>query len=286
MRFFLDTADVDYIKNLLGHFATHGVEFQNIAGVTTNPNAMSKVGATSFEQFVKQTREVVALMESITDPQYDIFLKEVFVQIPRSDMTTGEIIRFVDFCIENLQSENVAVGIKIPPYPNVLNNLDEIFTAVNGGHGAIFNVTGVADAGTALMALSYPEVEYVSIIPGRMKEVGIDYAAHCVYPRLACITDYQKLIAGSMRTVDQVFETVSFGMIPTIGTRVWDIFEEEDFVRLNDKVQPSGEQLTRFANGDYNFAPLTSQANTDLSLAFFEQMDNLGTQLYEEMFKS
>ena len=60
----------------------------------------------------------------------------------------------------------MTVGMKIPPYQEILTNLEELNKTV------LTNVTGVSDHATALKCITC-DVNYVSIIPGRMDKVGI-----------------------------------------------------------------------------------------------------------------
>ena len=64
--------------------------------------------------------------------------------------------------------------MKIPPYNEFLNISEELNQKV------LTNVTGVSDHATAMKCISYG-VNYVSIIPGRMEEVGIDAVSLMTY---------------------------------------------------------------------------------------------------------
>ena len=90
------------------------------------------------------------------------------------------------------------------------------------------NVTGTADCSTALMSLSYG-VRYVSIIPGRMEEKGIDAKNQIAYLNQRK-KDNSEIITGSMRTLDGLKWAFEYGTVPTIGTKVWDLILEKDYV--------------------------------------------------------
>jgi hypothetical protein len=99
---------------------------------------------------------------------------------------------------------------------------------------------------------------------------------------------YQKIIAGSMRTVEGLRNAIVRGTVPTIGARVWDKM-------LNPSARTGQPDLTDFprlwTNTDNDFrnelagfthAPFIEDANYQLSAAFFDQMNKLGEPIYKE----
>ena len=132
------------------------------------------------------------------------------------------------------------------------------------------NVTGLADCGTALSCMTYG-VDYVSIIPGRMEEVGIVADDHLKF--LLKRNSDTKVITGSMRTIDGLARAVKYDTIPTIGTRVW------------DKIANKSLDIGTLSEQDPLFSPHIDSRNTDLSVSFFHQMDTLGMKAYEEFVK-
>ena len=161
------------------------------------------------------------------------------------------------------------VGMKIAPYVEMLELNYELKKKID------LNVTGTADCSTALLALSYG-VRYVSIIPGRMEEKGVD-----AKKQIAFISqrkkDNSEIITGSMRTLDGLKWAFEYGTVPTIGTRVWDLIIENE--QVNKFIYDSIELEP------INFSPHIDINMTKLSEDFFIEMNNLGSKTYEEIKK-
>lgn len=269
--FYIDTADLEYIKRLSDTFTNMGLG-DKILGVTTNPNALNKVNATTKSTFETHIGKLARLLDDVDG------LIELHTQIPNSLMNMDQILDYIRYVEEIVHdnSEHVQVVFKIPPYPSQLAKIHRTFQNT----GIAFNVTGVADVGTALHALSYTEVSFVSLIPGRMNEVGIDYKEHCLWTTRARRQYYQRIIAGSMRTIDQVWDAFNLGMVPTIGTKVWDLFYENP-----DQFEGFGNEASFLhMEPEGLFAPKIDDSNTQLSTDFFNQMDELGRPIYDELF--
>jgi hypothetical protein len=132
------------------------------------------------------------------------------------------------------------------------------------------NVTGVSDVGTALFSSSY-NVNYVSVIPGRMEEVGVNAKAHLIYLMNANLNGAD-IISGSMRTIEGLKWVSVLGTIPTIGERVWNEMLDTgfNFMDLNS-FYPRDIKMSANA-----FAPFKDEVNEKLSVDFFIQMDECG----------
>ena len=117
--------------------------------------------------------------------------------------------------------------MKIPPFQNVLEYVDEYNQYV------ITNVTGLADSSTALKCCTY-DVGYVSIIPGRMEEVGIDAKSAIAFVN-QCNFGNTQIITGSQRTTEQIIYSFYLDTVPTIVEKCWsDIFQGDNFQRILD----------------------------------------------------
>lgn len=271
--FFIDTADVNYIRELWSKIKDK-VDPKLVRGITTNPNAFFKLGKHRLIEWMETLPELCTVLAEIRGDANGV----VYVQGPNSNMTNSEI----DFYIKMISSRNVGskIGLKIPPYEDVLTKLAKgLYT------GLEINVTGVSDAGTALRCFTYPGVRYVSIIPGRMEEVGIDAKAHLDYVAsrnkidLAAVYGRQEVIAGSMRTIDGLIMTFQHDTVPTIGERVWNEILKDD--NLDKLLNIDYSQV--YCRKDQEFCPQIDAVNTKLSTDFFEQMDNCGKVAYEDL---
>ena len=172
--------------------------------------------------------------------------------------------------ISNLCEDKCKIGMKIPPYREILANVKSYNANV------ITNVTGIADSATALKCCTY-DVAYISIIPGRMEEVGIDAETAIAFVN-QCNFGNTKIITGSQRTTEQIIYSFYLDTVPTIGEKCWnDIFQEDNFQRILDieyKYNQVGE-----------FSPHITEKNINLSLAFFKQMDELGDKAYRDLLE-
>jgi transaldolase len=192
----------------------------------------------------------------------------VYIQGPNSNMTQLEVINYAKK-VSKLSDGNTKIGLKIPPYQHILEIVEELNSIVE------VNVTGLADSSTALKCLTYP-VKYISIIPGRMEESGIDAKSQISFINQSNMGSAE-IIAGSMRTLEGLMWTFQYGTVPTIGEKVWNLILEND-------------NLNKLINIDYSidtttsqFSPSIDNRNYDLSVAFFNQMDDCGKQAYKEL---
>ena len=260
-KYFVDTADIDYIKNLdLAN--KYGREY--MLGVTTNPNAMSKINKFTLKEWESVLPNLCELVSEIRQDDKGL----VHVQAPNSNMTGDQVLEFAEH-IHGFNDGNTKLALKIPPTLTVLKRTEDLQNYMP------VNVTGLSDCCTALSCLSFG-IDYASIIPGRMEEVGINANAH-----LAFVTKRVKsngeVITGSMRTVEGLLNAVKYRTIPTIGTRVWDALVDIDLIEEGDKIEYFNECNVE------RFSPFISQENRDLSVQFFDQMDDLGKKCAEDL---
>lgn len=265
-EFFFDTADLSYIRNAWGKNLSKYFIGKNVVGITTNPNALSKVNCNNLDSMSKLIRESCQLITEIRGDTKGV----VYVQVLNSLMTPKEIVKFAEMAT-HFSDGFTEVGLKIPPFKRALELVDILNDYMD------INVTGVSDCATALKCLSY-NVRYVSLIPGRMEEAGIDAKRQIQYINQRKETGAE-IITGSMRTLDGLEWVIATNTVPTIGTRVFDQI-------LGDK-----DNMKRFVNmwnetmdSDFpeHFSPPVTKDMHDLSEAFFLQMDYLGRHIYEE----
>ena len=272
-EFFIDTADVGYINDTLYLLAREDYEIlKHFKGVTTNPNAMAKVGSHSLAEWMETLSEILRtlLMHKInTGPV------ELHIQLPNTQsITTNEVAAFVNklhglcelFNEEGDFDGKLSFGLKISPL-----QLSQLWDIKDSGF--LVNVTGCADYASILRAASY-EVDYASLIPGRMEERGINANAHMSYLK-SCNLGTTKVITGSMRTVAGLKNAFAFGTIPTIGTRVWDeIFKKRVVFRPTFL-----ESLMLTPSARIEPVLITGESQ-DLTNEFFDSMDDLGLRAY------
>jgi len=253
--FFFDTANIPFIKDTMEKYGSD-IDPKCVRGITTNPNAFSKVNMYHLDEWFTHTVEMSKLIADIRGDNEG----EIHIQAPYSYLEPEVILEYAKM-ISGLTEGKCKVGMKIPPYQKTLEYVDQFNEYV------ITNVTGLADSSTALKCITY-DVGYVSIIPGRMEEVGIDAKSAIAFVN-QCNFGNTQIITGSQRTTEQIIYSFYLNTVPTIGEKCWgDIFQGDNFQRILDieyGYEPVGP-----------FSPTISQDNINLSLAFFEQMDGLG----------
>lgn len=262
-KFFFDTANIDFIKNTLAQLAPH-VNKDLVVGITTNPNTFYKIDKHRLHEWFNHTTKLCQLVTEIRQDNKGV----VYIQVPSSKMTQLEIINYAKK-VSKLSDGNTKIGLKIPPYQHILEIVEELNSIVE------VNVTGLADSSTALKCLTYP-VKYISIIPGRMEEVGIDAKSQISFINQSNMKSAE-IIAGSMRTIEGLMWTFQYGTVPTIGEKVWNLILENDnldkLISLDYTIDTTTSQ----------FSPSIDNRNYDLSVAFFNQMDDCGKQAYNEL---
>jgi transaldolase len=265
-EFFIDTADLEYIEKTWNKLAPF-VSKEDFAGVTTNPSAIAKISVNTIEGMRTRVRKLCELTSKIRNDNLGV----VYVQIPNSNMPVGEVEEYIKLVLD-FSDGQTKVALKIPPYEKYLNMVEKFKDQID------FNVTGVADCATALMSFTY-DVKFVSIIPGRMEERGVNASQQIEYVNKRSGRT-GKIITGSMRTLDGLQRAIQLNTVPTIGTRVFDqiIINDEgikNFVGMWDKQEGPETHL------ETKFSPNTNMEMTKLSVEFFQQMDDLGADLYK-----
>lgn len=266
--FFFDTADTDYIRKTWDDVGSQ-LDPSQVRGITTNPNAFMKIEAHQLGEWEKKLPELCSLVTEIKGDDTGV----VYVQAPRSTMTPEEVISYAQH-ISQFSDGTTKLGLKIPPFQPILEVVDELNKYMET------NVTGLSDCSTALSCLSY-NVRYISLIPGRMEEKGVDAKSHVLFTRRrknegTSLTG--EIIAGSMRTIDGLEWVCNYGTVPTIGTRVWDqIVGNSDIL---SKVATFGKEIVSCR--DLNFSPHIIDVNTQLSVDFFQQMDECGKHAHKD----
>ena len=265
INFFFDTADIKYVKNAWTKLEGT-VDAKHVVGITTNPNAFSKVDMPKLKQWEKHLPRLCETVSKIKGGSGGV----VYVQAPNSEMTPDQVLHWARY-ISQFTDGTTKLGLKIPPFKHILEIVDSLNEIME------VNVTGVADCSTALHCFSYP-VRYVSIIPGRMEEKGIDAQSHVIYANQRRATG-SEIITGSMRTLKGLEWVCALGTVPTIGTKVWDlIFNEMGIEKFNSlNKTPSIKPL--------KLSPEVKTESTDLSLDFFNQMDECGYTVYSEFLQ-
>lgn len=282
-EFFIDTASSEEIKRIWEMFLEGRVGPTSYKGITTNPNALSKIGCNELKELdiiIPSLCKVVSMMRD------GLAGGIVYVQLPNSLMPYNEIFEWATRIAE-LNDGCTMVGLKIPHWTRVLELTDELGEIVE------VNVTGVSDWGTLCKAFQYPGVTYASLIPGRMEEVGIDADLHMAYiNRIRRSHEGQRVIAGSMRTIRGLQSSIIQGTVPTIGTRVWNELMkprfdtgQRDITQFVDLWDNTTWPELDFVGGLITAGghpPRITDANVQLSVDFFKQMDELGANMYEE----
>lgn len=254
--FFFDTANLKFIKETSEKLEGK-IDFKLIRGVTTNPNAFNKIDEPSLFKWVEIAEEIGNFIFDLRQDNKG----EIHIQLPNSTLNIDKAIKFANY-ISELPKDKMTIGMKIPPYVELLKNVDAINDIV------LTNVTGISDHATAMKCISYG-VNYVSIIPGRMEEVGIP-AKELMSYLFQSNHGNTKIISGSMRTLEQLEYTFQLNTVPTIGERVWPLIFEDN-------------NLKNLLNIDYEvefkiseLSPKITDRSIELSSDFFVQMDELG----------
>lgn len=272
--FFFDTADTDAIKKIWDTLGKR-IDSANVLGITTNPNALSKVGCNTLAQF----EELVPRMcETIKEIRGDAAPGIVYVQGPNSLMTEDETLKWAEY-VNQFNTDTHSIGLKIPHFSYLIGLTDHPTL-----QQLYLNVTGVADAATIIKALLNPNIFFASIIPGRMQEQGtIDVEDQLKYLAHQKLHPHQNIIAGSMRTIDGLKQSIHFDTIPTIGTRVWDIIEKDNLWGEFESYWSNRYWNSHDpAHPDADYMPRVSNSTEMVSREFFDGMDILGKDMYAE----
>jgi len=188
MRFFLDTANLDEIRQ--------GVEWGVLAGVTTNPSLIAKEGV----DFSSRIREIAALVEGPVSAE---------VLSTSTDAMVLEARRLFSL------APNVVV--KVPMIPEGIAAVRALCQ-----EGIPTNVTLVFSPQQALLAAA-AGATYVSPFVGRLDDIGEDGSG--LVRDIVEIFDVQgiqtQVIAASLRHPRHVFEAALYGAhVATVPFRV------------------------------------------------------------------
>ncbi len=262
VNFFFDTADESYVKYAWDKLKIV-VNPKYVSGITTNPNAFVKVNMLNLKEWENHLPKLCQVVSDIRNDGEGV----VYVQAPNSNMRAYDVLKWAEH-ISKFNDGQTKLGLKIPPFKPILDVVDELCNIME------INVTGVADCSTALHCFTY-DVRYVSIIPGRMEEKGLDTKSHIRYVNQRKDSKAD-IITGSMRTLEGLRWVSEYGTVPTIGTGVWDlVFGEMGIEEFNslEKVE---------SNNWSKFSPLITEASTKLSVDFFNQMDDCGKTIHTQ----
>jgi len=268
--FFFDTADTDYIRKIWDKLGKY-IDGSSVIGITTNPNALAKVNCDTLEKFETLVPQMTSLVGELRGEGPAGL---VYVQVPNSTMKDEDILHWATY-VNEFNGNGAAIALKIPHFSYVLRLSGEPEL-----RNLFLNVTGVSDANTIIKALSYNNVFFASIIPGRMEEVGIDANAHLKYLADQQLQRHQNIIAGSMRTIEGLKNSIFYHTVPTIGSRVWDLIDKENLWEEFVSYWETTYEVSEEPSADYT--PLVTDTNLDLSKQFFDQMDKLGESLHTE----
>lgn len=261
-RFFIDTADYQYISNIWSTKLSKEFHWRDLVGITTNPSAFYKINKLSLSDWIETTEKLCKTLLDIRDGRAG---GVVYVQIPNSNLSDREIEEWAKL-LNTIGDGLTKVGIKIPPYHYHLKQLFNLNNILSRNT----NVTGVADVGTALCACA-KRPAYVSIIPGRMEENGIDARSQISY-LMASKPSTTHIITGSMRTTDGLKWACQYGTVPTIGTKVLDMIDVAEMAHYWD--------AKTFTVPEY--CPPITLNQTELSKSFFKQMDEFGQKACDD----
>jgi transaldolase len=188
MRFFLDTANLDEIRQ--------GVEWGVLSGVTTNPTLVAKEGV----DFSTRIREIASIVEGPISAEV------------LSTSTDAMILE-----ARRLFSLAPNVVVKIPMIPDGMGAVRALYQ-----EGIPTNVTLVFSPQQALLAAA-AGASYVSPFVGRLDDIGEDGSG--LVRDIVEIFDVQgiqtQVIAASLRHPRHVFEAALYGAhIATVPYKV------------------------------------------------------------------
>lgn len=266
-KFFIDTANVEYIKKTW-EFLQNDFFYFELLGITTNPNAFNKEGLKTLEEWENRTKTLAEVVTNIYKGQAG---GAIHVQLPISSASPEEAIQYARR-ISTWGDGITKISMKIPPFPGILKIVNHLQDFVD------VNVTGLSDYGNALRCVSYG-VDYISIIPGRMEEKSI-FADEQILFLNTCNLNKTKIITGSMRTLFGLRKACMLNTIPTIGTRVFD----EMFKKCS--ASKFREYWSENVTQENNFSPFITPSMVDLSVNFFNEMDKLGSAAFSDFKQS
>jgi hypothetical protein len=262
-QFYFDTADGPAVRSLWQRMS-QDVDPQQVRGITTNPRIYSKSDKYSLQSWLDTVEEMAGFLEEIRGDREG----EVHIQFPTSKATVQEYVDFA-YLLRDKFSKLCRVGVKIPPRTDILKSLGRFPWELK------INVTGCSEAGTILKAGNYG-VDYCSLIFGRIYEIEENAEGQAAYVAANKDCNFEQIL-GAMRTPIQLINSFRYG-IPTVGLAVWEKVIEVDL--LDSVMEVDWSEVSA-----PDLAPTISQKLTNLSLAFFDQMDQEGNQAYEDFKK-
>jgi len=178
MKFFVDTADVDAIKELN--------ETGMVDGVTTNPSLIKKSG----RDILEVTKEICAIVDGPVSAEVTATEADAMIEEGR------KLVQIAD---------NIAVKV-----PLTWDGLKACKTLTNDGH--MVNVTLCFSANQALLAAK-AGATFISPFIGRLDDInldGMDLIADIrnIYDNYGFET---QILAASIRTVNHVLESARIG---------------------------------------------------------------------------
>ena len=108
--FFFDTANVDFIKSTMDKYGSD-INPKWVRGVTTNPNAFSKIDKYHLDEWLDHAVVMGKLIADIRGDNEG----EVHIQAPYSHLDPEVILEYAKMITDATQG-TCKVGMKIPPY--------------------------------------------------------------------------------------------------------------------------------------------------------------------------
>jgi hypothetical protein len=261
-EFFIDTANPTAIKDIWYKINSEGLS-DLLAGITTNPKSLAKYFQKEFT--LQDLKEHLSILNNLMTDDLNAPDRIIYIQIPNDKFDPEILSKMVNF----VQTLDFKVGIKIPHYLEFLLETEKYYNVS-------FNVTGVADFSVAAKALSWKHLDYVSVIPGRMEENGIEYTSGLNILRqnhnfFNNSIKKSRVIAGSMRTLAQLENVLKYQCVPTLGESAFSniIPELESSNKTFLSVLLSDVEKNFVNHDEYNVS------GSELSKAFFEEMNTV-----------
>lgn len=270
--FYIDSMDIDYIEEKLSILLRY-TQDQSFLGITTNPRIVQKAGITSVSQYFEKMRN---LIERLLDLNLNTYIT-IWIQPFNLSWSSDKIVKFIKDHIDLLpqNSNRFLIGCKLgPDRSKILEISDEMYNnGFNLTKFAGFNITGLTTS-TELLAygLSGYNINYVSFLTGRLEECGIDPYTQLTY---AAIFRTYNIISGSLRTFEQLRNSIGFGCIPTIGNSILDQLNSPENIQNFINAMNTEE----FILNSNRPSKVNIEPYLDISEKFFEQMNTIGQQI-------
>ena len=112
--FFFDTANIEFIESTMEKYGSD-IKPNWVRGVTTNPNAFSKIDKYHLDEWIDHAHKMAYLISQIRGDNNG----EIHIQAPFSKLDPEVILEYAKI-ISDVTHGLCKVGMKIPPYQNVL----------------------------------------------------------------------------------------------------------------------------------------------------------------------